>query len=107
MPQWGLILQSDPIRIAEAIKNFTFHAGDDVILAEGPNRYVRGKFLRLKDDVKWAAIEEPTGAISSHPVQWMRSYAERQLPTLDGEDSGYESRQKSNPASAHPSGIAG
>jgi hypothetical protein len=106
MLHWGLMMQSDPVRIADAIKNFTFHAGDDVILAEGPNKYLRGKFLRLKDDVKWAAIEEPRGGVSSHPVQWMRSYAERKLPTLDGEDSGYESRQKSDPAPALSSGIA-
>jgi hypothetical protein len=48
------VSEADPIRTADAIKNFTFHAGDEVILAEGPNKYLRGKFLRLKDDVKWA-----------------------------------------------------
>jgi hypothetical protein len=65
---------SDPIRIADAINNPSFHAGDQVVLAEGPHKYVRGIFLRLKNDVEWAAIKEANGAISSHPVEWMRSY---------------------------------
>lgn len=47
---------SDPIRIADAINNPRFHAGDEVILAEGPHKYVRGVFLTLKEDVEWAAI---------------------------------------------------
>ena len=71
---------TDPFRIAGAIDNRRFHAGDEVILAEGSNKYVRGKFLKLKDDVKWAAIEEGNGRISSHPVEWMRSYSESSRP---------------------------
>ena len=74
-------MQSDRVRITDSIKNFTFHAGDQVILAEGPNKYLLGKFLRLKEDLKWAAIEEPRGGISSHPVQWMRIYTELAPPT--------------------------
>ena len=73
---------SDPIRIADAINNPKFRAGDEVVLAEGPHRYVHGIFLRLKDDVEWAAIKEGNGAVSSHPVEWMRSYR--------GPDSGAE-----------------
>lgn len=65
---------SDPIRISDAINNAMFHAGDEVVLAEGTHKYVHGIFLRLKDDVKWAAIKEANGAVSSHPVEWMRSY---------------------------------
>jgi hypothetical protein len=65
---------SDPIQIAEAINDPKFHTGDEVVLAEGPHRYVHGIFLRLKDDVEWAAIKEANGAVSSHPVEWMRSY---------------------------------
>ena len=65
---------SDPIRIADAINNPTFHVGDEVVLAQGPHKYVHGIFLRLKNDVEWAAIKEANGAISRHPVEWMRSY---------------------------------
>jgi DUF2934 family protein len=65
---------SDPIRIADAINNPKFRVGDEVVLAEGPHKYVHGIFLRLKDDVEWAAIKEANGAVSSHPVEWMRSY---------------------------------
>jgi hypothetical protein len=65
---------SDPIRIADAINNPKFHAGDEVILAEGPHKYVRGVFLTLKEDVEWAAIKEANGTVNSHPVEWMTSY---------------------------------
>jgi hypothetical protein len=65
---------SDPMRIGDAINNPTFHAGDEVVLAEGPHKYVHGTFVRLKDDVEWAAIKQANGAVSSHPVEWMRSY---------------------------------
>ena len=65
---------SDPIRIADAINNPRFHPGDEVVLAEGPHKYVHGIFLGLKDDVEWAAIKETNGAVNSHPVEWMRSY---------------------------------
>jgi hypothetical protein len=54
---------SDPIRIADAINNPKFHAGDEVILAEGPHKYLRGVFLTLKEDVEWAAIKEANAAI--------------------------------------------
>jgi hypothetical protein len=73
---------SDPIRIANAVNNPKFHPSDEVVLAEGPHKYVRGIFLRLKDDVEWAEIQEPNGAISSHPVEWMRNYAEEKSPAL-------------------------
>jgi hypothetical protein len=65
---------SDPIRIADAINNPKFHAGDEVILAEGPHKYVHGTFLGLKEDVEWAAIKEANGKVNSHPVEWMSSY---------------------------------
>jgi hypothetical protein len=50
------------VRIADAINNSKFHASDEVVLAEGPRKYVHGIFLRLKDDVEWAAIKEAAGA---------------------------------------------
>ena len=74
---------SNPIRIADAINNLEFHEGDDIALAEGPNKYIRGVFLTLKDDVEWAAIKEPNGAVTSHPVAWMRSYPGRNPSVLD------------------------
>jgi hypothetical protein len=37
-------------------------------------KYDRGIFLNLKEDVEWAAVGEPDGTVSSHPVEWMESY---------------------------------
>lgn len=67
---------SDPNRIAEAINNPKFRRGDHVILAEGPHKYVRGTFLSLRDDVEWGNIRESSGALSIHPIEWMRSELE-------------------------------
>ena len=64
---------SNPNQAVDAINSPKFHAGDQIFLAEGPHKYVRGIFMRLKDDVEWAAIKETNGAVSSHPVEWMRS----------------------------------
>lgn len=64
---------SDPARIADAIENPRFRAGDQVVLAEGPHKFVSGTFLHLKDDVEWAAIEQSDGQIWSHPVEWMQN----------------------------------
>ena len=64
----------DPIRIADAINNPRFHPGDEVVLAEGPHKYVHGIFLGLKEDVEWAAIKEANGTMGSHPVEWMSTY---------------------------------
>ena len=64
---------SDPIRISDAINNPKFRPGDAVVLAHGPHKYERGIFLNLKEDVEWAAVQEPNGTISSHPVEWMES----------------------------------
>lgn len=72
---------SDPIRIKDAIANPKFHPGDAVVLAHGPHKHVRGTFLNLKDDVEWAAIREPSGTVTSHPVEWMESY---RAPVLCG-----------------------
>jgi hypothetical protein len=72
---------SDPFRLAKATNILKFQAGDEVVLAEGSNKFVRGKFLRLNNDMKWAAIEEGNGRISSHPVEWMRSYPETKQST--------------------------
>jgi hypothetical protein len=65
---------SDPLRTADAIANPKFHPGDAVVLTQGPHKYGHGIFLNLKEDVEWAAIREPSGAVTSHPVEWMESY---------------------------------
>lgn len=67
---------TDKTRTAAAMNPMTFRAGDPVILAEGPRKYVRGTFLNLKPDVNWAAVKEPNGVVSSHPVKWMRGHPE-------------------------------
>jgi hypothetical protein len=71
---------SDPNRIVDAINNPKFHPGDHVILAEGPRKYTRGTFISLRDDVEWANIRESSGAVSIHPVEWMRRDLERNSP---------------------------
>lgn len=72
---------SNPIQIAEAINHPKFHAGDEVVLVEGPHKYVRGIFVSLKEDVEWAAVREANGAINSHPVEWMRNMEDQVLLT--------------------------
>ncbi len=67
---------SDPVRIADAINKPKFRAGDEIVLAEGPHKYVHGVFIGLKDDVEWASIKESNGMVSSHPIEWMSSYRE-------------------------------
>jgi hypothetical protein len=67
---------SNPVRIASAINNPTFRAGDEVVLVEGPHKYVHGVFIELKDDVEWASIKESNGTVSNHPIAWMSCYRE-------------------------------
>ncbi len=62
---------NDPRRIADAINNPKFRAGNKVMLDQGPNRYTSGVFLKLNDDVEYATVQESDGAIRSHPVEWM------------------------------------
>jgi hypothetical protein len=74
---------------AEAINDPKFHADDQVVLIEASDEYERGTFVRLKDDVKWAAIEETSAEISSHPVTCM--LANRKLlsyTSLTGREKG-------------------
>jgi len=63
---------SDPVVIATSTR--TFHAGDQVILADGPHKYERGEFLTLNQDAAWASIKQLNGAVISHPVEWLRGY---------------------------------
>jgi hypothetical protein len=48
-----------------------FRAGDEVVLAAGTYQGTPGIFLRLRDDIKWADIEERDGRVHSHPVEWL------------------------------------
>jgi hypothetical protein len=48
-----------------------FHAGDEVVLAEGAYQGSSGVFLRLTSDVKWAEIAQRDGSIRNHPVEWL------------------------------------
>jgi hypothetical protein len=79
---------SDPIRISDAINNPKFRPGDAVVLAHGPHKYERGIFLKLKEDVEWAAVQEQNGTISSHPVEWMESSREPEPGNISSASKG-------------------
>ena len=64
---------SDANKVRQAINNLKFHAGDRVLLVEGPHKFARGTFVGLRPDVEWAAIRESNGVESSHPVEWLQS----------------------------------
>ena len=49
-----------------------FKEGDHVVLAEGTYQGTQGVFIRLRPDVNWADITEPSGAVRSHPVVWLQ-----------------------------------
>lgn len=65
---------SDPIRVAQLIEHPRFRTGDQIILRDGPHKFVSGTFMHLNDDVEWASIEQSDGQIRSHPVEWMDEY---------------------------------
>jgi len=58
-----------------------FHAGDEVVLAEGAYQGTAGVFLRLRKDVHWAEIAERDGGTRSHPVAWLALFANPQPGT--------------------------
>lgn len=66
----------DLIQAANEINNPKFRVGDEVVLTEGPHKYLHGIFLGLQRDVKWASVKEDDGTVNSHPVEWIRSYEE-------------------------------
>ena len=41
-------------------------------VAEGTYQGTSGVFLHLRPDVHWADIQETSGVIRSHPMQWLR-----------------------------------
>lgn len=48
-----------------------FQDGEAVVLARGTYPGTRGVFLHLRQDTAWADIQESSGAIRSHPVEWL------------------------------------
>ena len=49
-----------------------FKEGDNVVLAEGTYQGTLGVFSHLSQDVNWAEIIEPGGAMRCHPVVWLQ-----------------------------------
>jgi hypothetical protein len=50
-----------------------FKEGDNVVvLADGMYQSTLGVFARLRQDVRWAEIREPSGAMRCHPVVWLQ-----------------------------------
>jgi hypothetical protein len=52
-----------------------FREGEAVVLARGSYQGTKGMFLRLREDPLWADIQEPGGAVRSHPVEWLEHAA--------------------------------
>jgi hypothetical protein len=49
----------------------SFHAGDEVVLARGPNVGTPGIFQHLCADTRWANILERNNFIKNHPLEWI------------------------------------
>lgn len=68
--------------------NPEFHAGDEVVLADGAYQGTPGVFLRLREDANWADIAQRDGIVRMHPVAWL-AYAAgaklSQIPTANGD----------------------
>ena len=75
---------SDPARIADAINNPRFRAGDHVILAQGPRKFVHGTFLALKEDVEWAAIQVSNGEINGLAIGSVEERTQVDMQTSTG-----------------------
>lgn len=58
----------------------TFRAGDQVVVARGSYPGTPGTFLRIKEDVKWADIEEANGVVRSHPMIWLDHVTAKPAP---------------------------
>ena len=57
---------------APPAKKTAFKEGDNVVLAEGTYQGALGVFIRLRQDVNWAEIEERNGTVRCHPVVWLQ-----------------------------------
>lgn len=77
LPYTTLVNHARHIQESRSFSNqsqLPIHAGAEIFVAEGPHKGVRGIFLGLEDQLEWAAIEETDGAVSRHPVAWLRSH---------------------------------
>ncbi|MGD1073533.1 MAG: hypothetical protein ABSB15_25760 [Bryobacteraceae bacterium] len=52
--------------------NTAFQKGEPVVLFKGSNIGTPGIFVDLRDDNKWADIEEHGGIVRQHPVEWLQ-----------------------------------
>jgi hypothetical protein len=57
------------------VSNITFQRGEAVVLFKGSNIGTPGTFLDLRQDQKWADIEEQDGMVRQHPVEWLKRQA--------------------------------
>ncbi len=61
-----------------------FHEGDEVVLVEGTYQGTLGVFVRLRDDVGWADVEERSGLVRSHPLAWLGHAVQRDQSSMTG-----------------------
>jgi hypothetical protein len=54
------------------VTNTAFQKGEPVVLFKGSNIGTPGIFVDLRDDNKWADIEEHGGIVRQHPVEWLQ-----------------------------------
>ena len=56
----------------QSVDDRPFQAGDHVFLALGTYQGTPGVFLRSRKDANWVDLQEPNGAVRSHPLAWIR-----------------------------------
>jgi hypothetical protein len=54
------------------MSNAIFEKGQAVVLFKGSNIGTPGIFVDLREDRKWADIEEQDGTVRQHPVEWLK-----------------------------------
>ena len=53
------------------MQNQVFNTGEPVVVMDGPYKFTRGTFMALKEDPKWADIQEDNALIRAHFVEWL------------------------------------
>ena len=71
----------------DEVHNDVFAEGEAVVLVAGTYEGTPGVFLRLRDDVRWAAIAERNGSIRSHPVAWLAHARDLRGPPPEAEET--------------------
>jgi hypothetical protein len=65
-----------PLRSEDkSLSDTIFQRGEAVVLFKGSNIGTPGTFLDLRQDQKWADIEEQGGMVRQHPVEWLKHQA--------------------------------